>query len=360
MTNLKDYLKRASELEGIIYSYEQTRALLQKTLQNEISKEAHEPGHYEYGDTIPWGHATPGSTMSESECSFYNRDRFMRDNPDFRDAYGVPSFLDPGHRPPNLYPKVKGGKPRNYFKPSVKDALLESIVRSIFMAILPAGVIAVVPRIFKPTPAGMGAAFIKWYIFSFIVLVICLYALNFTNQVEQSKEPSTQSYLKFKKLYEEKVDKRNAILENERAKEAYCKKALPELDPVEAEARQKLDELYAEGIVHPKYRNLVAMSQIYEYFDTGRCDKLEGPDGAYNLFEAELRSNIIIAQLSQIMQKLDDMRRTMSRIADILDNVNNTLSCISGELSSLESAVNVNTAAINDMNASMTYEIRRK
>ena len=39
---------------------------------------------------------------------------------------------------------------------------------------------------------------------------------------------------------------------------------------------------------------MTAMCTMYEYFVTGRCDKLSGADGAYNLYETEVRQNIII------------------------------------------------------------------
>lgn len=60
---------------------------------------------------------------------------------------------------------------------------------------------------------------------------------------------------------------------------------------------KSLDSLYEMGIIYPKYRNLVAVSTIYEYLSSGRCDRLDGPDGAYNLYEMELRQNIVIGQL---------------------------------------------------------------
>jgi hypothetical protein len=45
-----------------------------------------------------------------------------------------------------------------------------------------------------------------------------------------------------------------------------------------------------------------------EYLDSGRCSALEGPDGAYNLYESELRQNYIISKLDTIINQLDMIR----------------------------------------------------
>lgn len=71
---------------------------------------------------------------------------------------------------------------------------------------------------------------------------------------------------------------------------------------------KSLDSLYEMGIIYPKYRNLVAVSTIYEYLSSGRCDRLDGPDGAYNLYEMELRQNIVIGQLSSIIENLNQIK----------------------------------------------------
>ena len=103
-----------------------------------------------------------------------------------------------------------------------------------------------------------------------------------------------------------------------------------------------------------------AVTQIHEYLETGRCSPLDGPDGAYNLFERELRANQIIAQLSQIVVRLDEIRQLQYEIVAAIQATNGLLAGISQDISSLESAVNVNTAAINDFNASVSYQLAHR
>ncbi len=92
-----------------------------------------------------------------------------------------------------------------------------------------------------------------------------------------------------------------------------------------------LEQLYAENVIFPKYRNLVAVTAINEYFMSGRCDKLEGPDGAYNLYEMELRQNIIIAQLSSIIDNLEQIRNNQYSLYEELQKSNYTINEILSE-----------------------------
>jgi len=89
---------------------------------------------------------------------------------------------------------------------------------------------------------------------------------------------------------------------------------------------------YEPGIIHKKYQNLSALSMIYEYFDTGRCSELEGADGAYNLYESELRSEIVIDKLDVVIDKLDAIRKTQYTMCNILEKVSDDLGDINNEL----------------------------
>lgn len=84
-----------------------------------------------------------------------------------------------------------------------------------------------------------------------------------------------------------------------------------------------LRKLYEEGIIYPKYQNLVAVSTIYEYLASGRCDKLKGPNGAYNLYEMELRQNIVIGQLSTITEHLEQIKENQYTLYYEIQSANN-------------------------------------
>lgn len=108
--------------------------------------------------------------------------------------------------------------------------------------------------------------------------------------------------------------------------------------------QESLNQLYSLDIIFPKYRNFVAIAQIYEYYMSGRCTELEGHEGAYNIFESELRQNVIIAQLNDVLANLEEIRRTQYMIYDAICFANS-------QLAQIES----NTAAIA-YNTSVTAE----
>ncbi len=89
-----------------------------------------------------------------------------------------------------------------------------------------------------------------------------------------------------------------------------------------------LSDLYAFDHIFPKYRNMVAMCTIYEYFASGRCTELTGPDGAYNLYENELRQNIIIEKLDTVINQLNQIQRNQYTLYKEIQKTNQTLDMI--------------------------------
>ena len=93
-----------------------------------------------------------------------------------------------------------------------------------------------------------------------------------------------------------------------------------------------LNHVYDKAnIVFPKYRNFAAVAQIYEYLASGRCTELGGPHGAYNLYEAELRQNVIISNLEELNEKMDTLITIQRTICEELKKANQTLSQIKEE-----------------------------
>jgi hypothetical protein len=123
------------------------------------------------------------------------------------------------------------------------------------------------------------------------------------------KVPSlcSQSYV-MKTCADLAIDDLNGIINNCKVKISNSKKELPQIIESIAYAEKELQEIYNQNIIFPKYRNFLAINQISEYIDSGRCSELEGPYGAYNLFENELRQNIIISRLDNIIHELEQIR----------------------------------------------------
>lgn len=87
-----------------------------------------------------------------------------------------------------------------------------------------------------------------------------------------------------------------------------AEKAIAQLEKPLDDTVVALEKLYQIGWIFPKYHNFVAVCSFYEYFLTGRCAELAGPDGAYNLYESELRQNIIINSLETIVNELESIK----------------------------------------------------
>ncbi len=85
------------------------------------------------------------------------------------------------------------------------------------------------------------------------------------------------------------------------------------------------NNLYALDVVFSKYRNPVSLSTFYEYLLAGRCTTLEGADGAYNLYESQIRQDMIIGKLSQVIDKLDEIKENQYLIYSEIKSVNKSL-----------------------------------
>lgn len=100
---------------------------------------------------------------------------------------------------------------------------------------------------------------------------------------------------------------------------------------------KSLQKLYSSNVIYPKYRNIVALASITEYLDSGRCTELEGPNGAYNLYESELRQNLIINSLSRILDNLIQIKNNQYLLYQQLSFANQTVSNILSEMQSINS-----------------------
>lgn len=136
---------------------------------------------------------------------------------------------------------------------------------------------------------------------------------------------------------------------------------LKEIDEVKEKIVQLCNiraQLIALNVIYPKYLNLIALTTFSEYFETGRCTTLEGPDGAYNLFENEIRANRIIAQLDQVIDSLDTIKQNQYKAYCVLSQISNDTTSISDKMTSAVkslSEISTNTAVIKETNAQIAY-----
>ena len=161
-------------------------------------------------------------------------------------------------------------------------------------------------------------------------LVGCLVGIPIKKLVEKAK---MQEEIQRVTLQNQQFDRRNAEIRARNAdskalarrKGAAIEVRLNEIQQGINETRKTLEQYYGLDIVFEKYRNFVAISSIYEYFVSGRCQELEGPYGAYNKFEEELRQNMIIARLDDVLRSLSRIERNQNMLYNAIMETNREL-----------------------------------
>lgn len=159
---------------------------------------------------------------------------------------------------------------------------------------------------------------------------------EYSKKCAAAAERDQQAMARYKEACAAEEERYQAAVTQDQAAVATAEEAIRQIDAHLQETQALLARYYDLNIIFPKYRSMVAMATIYEYFASGRCSELTGPDGAYNLYEAELRQNLIINKLDVIIRKLDqiqqnqymlyqEMQRTRSVIQDIRKDVRDIL-----------------------------------
>ena len=122
-----------------------------------------------------------------------------------------------------------------------------------------------------------------------------------------------------------------------------CDSQLDVLQKESGKYFEPLGALYSVIPVHYKYRNAAALMSFVEYFETGRCRSLEGPDGAYNLYENEIRMNAILSKLDDVILNLKQIQQNqyalyhgMMQVKNNIDSFSLALSEASDQMRSME------------------------
>lgn len=115
-----------------------------------------------------------------------------------------------------------------------------------------------------------------------------------------------------------------------------------------------LQQYYGIGIIFPKYRNLNAVCSFYEYFMSGRCSTFTGHEGAYNIFESELRANLILAKLDDILAHLEQIKENQYLLYTAINESNRRINSLISESKRQTQLANFNAeqTAIAAYNAS--------
>lgn len=195
---------------------------------------------------------------------------------------------------------------------------------------------------------------ISWpfaYIIVAILLPICLMIfVGFIIDIYHSKKYSqylleTQRRNEIRKQNNDRV---MSIRENKKSEISY---RIEEIKKYYIETNSALEKLYSANIIYEKYRNMIAVGMFCEYFDSGRCTSLEGHEGAYNIFENEIRQNIIIDKLDVIITKLEKIAQNQYMIYHSIQDSNRKIQEMSNEILSSSQSIQQNQKVIEYYNS---------
>ena len=148
---------------------------------------------------------------------------------------------------------------------------------------------------------------------------------TFEKEYNRKQELINQKQNELNSIKEQSIDD---LLNNNNEKFEQAKKIAYEMNFVvnclDKEIKL-LEQLFSYNIVYGKYRNYIALSSMLDYLLSGRCDVLEGNAGAYNLYEQESRSDIIINKMDVIIDKLDTISKSQYYLYSKLCEINDSL-----------------------------------
>ena len=101
-------------------------------------------------------------------------------------------------------------------------------------------------------------------------------------------------------------------------------------------ATEERAELYSKNILPEKYRNLIAVSTMYEYLITGRCTTVQGHGGIIDTYEYDCKFGMIIQNLIEINKKLDVIAANQQMLHEELSIANSHLQAIQSDINRIE------------------------
>lgn len=192
-------------------------------------------------------------------------------------------------------------------------------------------------------------------VIGFLFSLILTYKFVYKDKVQQYEE----------RIKDLKEKNERIKLNNSNLKELYSYKLRiisNEYNIILKESKETSDVLtqyYNLNVLYPKYRNLVCVSSILEYFLSGVCDQLTGHEGAYNKLDQELLLKSIIGKLDDVLANLEEIKNNQivlyNAINECNNNIKNTSNNIINAVKRIESTNNENSKKIENQLKKLEY-----
>lgn len=177
---------------------------------------------------------------------------------------------------------------------------------------------------------------------------------NAKESLEKEIVEAEEKYEDLLKKYREEEITAKDIPTPEKAKHHLLKDEIKTAEELLKKFYKAQSQMYSYGILFEKYRNFVAVSSFYEYIASGRCETLEGPNGAYNLFENEIRMNMVICQLNQVLESLEQIKQNQYMIYSAIQETNAQLTSLNYSMNKAVGALESIKANTNDIKSNMS------
>lgn len=108
---------------------------------------------------------------------------------------------------------------------------------------------------------------------------------------------------------------------DERKQISQCEYKIANLKADRSNCISRLRQKYEENIIYEKYRSFPYVAKLFEYIASQRFYILEGPAGAYNMLEEEIRWDTIIYQLNEIDKKFNMLIASNDSIESFVERI---------------------------------------
>lgn len=204
-----------------------------------------------------------------------------------------------------------------------------------------------------------------------IPIIWVIYCVSDTKALIKRNDARHSEYLREMEVFQRETQDYQATIEantlkrkqDEKTRQAKAILLLREREEIEKTleaSKRHLQEAYEKNIIFPKYRNLVMVCSLYEYICAGRCDTLEGHEGAYNILETEIRLDRIIIQLDKVITQLEKIQQNQFILYSAIQKSNQRISQIIDSTSYMASRLDdfySNSLQLNSQAAELTTRI---
>ncbi len=160
-----------------------------------------------------------------------------------------------------------------------------------------------------------------------IIGPLCILAFTILNGSISAMRANSK-YKNAVQQYNNLVNSDTARVNNENIQKQQLKQQINDMQDKISNLSETLNQLYSLDIIHPKYRNMITVIRLLEYFDSGRCTALTGAGGAYNKYEEEIRQDAIISKLDTAINCLYQIRDTQYMLYESLEDCLDELGAI--------------------------------